>query len=359
MYKIVHILPSLGYGGAERCLVDLINNSSPDFRYLIICFFDITPLLSEIKIKKLANNYLNFEFLVLPKKGKISLKYIKEIENVLKEFKADLVHTHLGGDLWGRIAAKNLGLPVVTTEHNINNDDPAYVFWAKKLLKNKTDVYIAVSKKVKEYLLKEYQVKKPIEVVQCGVELEKFVNLPSPKFEKKLKLAIIGRLTKQKGHKFALEGLAKLKEYSWELEIVGSGELEQEIKNKIKELKLETRVKMRKATKEIPKVLADKDIVLMPSLWEGLGIVGMEVMSSGRVLVASACDGLLEIIENNKTGILVKPGNSEDIKEKLRMLFNSRDFCKEISQTAKQKAKINFGVEKMSKKYEEIYKSLL
>jgi hypothetical protein len=98
---IVHIIPWLGFGGAERSVVDLVNHSNPLIRYTIILFFDHKPFAALITSS-------NVQIKVVQKRGKLSLGLLFALKKLLKQLQPDVVHTHLfGGDVWGRLAAKN------------------------------------------------------------------------------------------------------------------------------------------------------------------------------------------------------------------------------------------------------------
>ena len=344
---IVHIIPALPFGGAERFLVDLINNSDPaKFKFSIITTREENPLQVEIK-------FPNVKVEIVPKRGKISWHLFKDIENKLKILQPDIVHTHLfTGDFWGRVAAKRLQIPVITTEHNINQTESWLHGLVKKCLKNYSEFYTCPSQAVKNYLESYYKITKPISLIRHGIELTKFSSIPKIELNKTIKFLILGRITKQKGHAVALQALAGLKDYDWQLEIVGSGELETEIKNKILELNLESRVKMLPATSEVVEVMKSHQILLVPSLWEGLGIVAMEAMASGRLVIASQVDGLPELIDNNKTGLLFTPGNVQALQAKLVWCFNNLSEVNNLAQAGRDYALTNFSVVEMTKKYE-------
>jgi len=174
MIHVVHIIPALSFGGAERIIVDIINNSDPkNFKFSIIVFGTNNHLKKEI-INQSA------KVITVNKRGKISLHLFKDISKKLKELKPDIVHTHLfGADFWGRVAAKKLGLPVITTEHNFNDSEGVLKNLIKNILHNKTDVYTACSIAVKNYAIKKYSIlADKIKVIDCAIDLNKFKKIP-------------------------------------------------------------------------------------------------------------------------------------------------------------------------------------
>ncbi|TAN32500.1 glycosyltransferase family 1 protein [Patescibacteria group bacterium] len=348
--RICHIIPKLSYGGAERMLVDLINNSSPNFEHSVIVFFDYNPLAADLKEGTCV--------VVVPKKGKLSLGLVTDIRDALNGLKPDIVHTHLfGGDLWGRLAAKRLGLPVVTTEHNINVSEGWLKNELRHWLRKKSDAYVSCSDFVRGYMEKRCQIKGAT-VIKNGIELERFVHVEQRRIDRPIQLLVLGRLTKQKGHAVALRALAKLKNIEWRLSVLGEGELASGLRTEARELGIGDRVEFLPATREISGALAQHDILLMPSLWEGLGVAAMEAMAAGRLVVASRVGGLPELIKDGETGLLARPGDVNDWVEKLRWCFTHPDDCERLAASGREYARMNFGVDKMVREYEKVYLSL-
>ena len=255
---ITHIIPTLSFGGAERTVVDIINRAHPDFRFSILVFSENTPLKSQITRP-------NVQVICVHKKGQLSLGLIGNIKKELRSLKPDVVHTHLfGGDVWGRIAARSLKIPVVTTEHNVNNDEGMIKALVKRLMKRKTKAYAACSETVREYMRSRYGIKKNVQVVYPGVDLERFNSTPAQLFVP-LKVAIVGRLVAQKGHKKALQAISSLDKNLWELSIVGDGPLKLELQSWCKKYNITEKVTFVPPTSKIEQVYASHDIVLIAS----------------------------------------------------------------------------------------------
>ncbi len=349
---IVQIIPTLNFGGAERFVVDLINNCDSAFQFSLITFFADHPLAKEI------NRQIAIK--IVTKRGQISWPLFSDLEAELKKLQPDVVHTHLfGADLWGRVAAKRLGLPVVTTEHNLNHDEGILKHVIKRYLRGYSDVYTAPSKAVAEYMRQAYRIKNNIEVIQHGVELDKFLGLPDLKISSPVKFFILARLSKQKGHRLALQALDKLKNYEWQLEIIGEGEEKNFLLHLTKKFSLENRVKFLPFTHEVVEAIGRNQVFIFPSLWEGLGIVLMEVMAGGRAVVASRTGGIPEIINHGQTGWLVPPGDSEALAKVLENILQNPDQAEKIAQQGRSFAQDNFALAKTVKKYEKIYQSLV
>lgn len=347
---IVQIIPTLSFGGAERTVVDIINHASPEFQFTVIVFSETVPLKEQITRP-------NVHVIYLPKKGQVSWHLFRDIKETLKNLQPDVVHTHLfGADVWGRVAANRLKIPVLTTEHNINNDENFIKALVKRFLKRRSAQYVACSQGVQKYMISRYGIKKNVEVIYPGVELSRFAA-PEASFTFPLKVAMIGRLVEQKGHKIGLQALSSIDKSLWHLTIVGDGPLKLPLQRWCKTINIEENVTFVPPTLRIEQVFARHDIILMPSRWEGLGIVPLEAMTAGRAVIGSDIPGLREVIHSGETGILVEPETSAFTKV-LRDAFENRDQLRTLAQSARVYAQKNFGVEKMVHSYETLYKKI-
>ncbi len=348
---ITHIIPTLSFGGAERTVVDIINTCSKDFSFSVIVFFPSLELQSQISKK-------NVPVQVVQKNGQISLHLIGDIQTALKTLQTDVVHTHLfGGDVWGRIAAHELGLPVVTTEHNINKAEGEIKSFVKRCLNSYTQKYVACSDSVATYMKRTYKIRKSIQVIRPGIALERFSKAKPRSFSSPLRLVIVGRLEQQKGHEIALRALARIPASEWRLTIVGNGSLESSLKDLCVSLDIGNNVSFEQGTANIQKVFADHDVVLIPSKWEGLGMVALEAMASGCMVIASNVGGLPEVIQHKKTGLLVN-ATAKDFMSAIQQCLKNREQMKQMAERAQEYASEHFSVQSMARAYENIYKSV-
>ncbi len=352
---VVHIIPTLNYGGAERCVVDIVNGGDHHhFRYSIIVLKDAVPMVKEI-LPGGANVRL------VPKRGKVSVGLFFALRAALQNMKPDLVHTHLfGGDVWGRLAARSLGIPVVTTEHNIDADVGRLRLFVKRVLSPLSRAYVACSEAVNVFAMKTYKNKAAGScVIRYGIDLDRFMSVPLPVFSSTPKLLMIGRLVPQKGIPVALRALSKMTDIPWHLSIVGDGEMHDELRVLVEQLDLNDRVSFAPATSDVPGTLQKHDIILMPSLWEGLGIVAMETMAAARPILASRVGGLPELIQHNKTGFLVPPNDSEALRNALRNILMHPEEAVRVAEAARVYAKQHFARARMVAAYESVYRNIV
>lgn len=354
--KIIHIITSLNFGGAERMLFDLVRHLNKErYEVKVATVVNGGPLVEDFRAA-------GVEVKIFQKKSRLGLGVIRQIYKYLRKEKPRLVHTHLfGGDTWGRLAAIFARVPViVSTEHNTNLDEGWLKRRIKKFLSFFTKRVITVSKAVKEYSAAIDRIKrKKIVVIPNGIEIDKFAAIPEKQFGSPSIIGVVGRLEEQKGHEYLFEALNLLKTIPWTLWVVGDGFLKANLERLAKDLSLRERIIFLGARRNIVEILSQIDIFVLSSLWEGLGLAVLEAAAAGKPIVASRVGGIPEIIEDGKTGVLVQAKNVKSLADGLeRVLLGERE-AKEMGRKAREVVAEKFSVEKMVEGYERLYEELM
>lgn len=349
--KIIHIIPTLGGGGAERLLVDLASNINKE-KY-------------EIKIISLkTSNYWEKELMqkqivcaALAQKKGVSLITWWRLVRLLKMKQPDIVHTHLfGADFYGILAAKIAGCKtIISTEHNINYSEGLTKRLVKRYVYKYANQIIAVSGAVRDYLVKERIDQAKIKVVHNGINTHKFLARRNYFQKEKLLIGTVGKLEEQKGIEDLISAMSLIKNNNINCQIAGEGPLRESLQALITKLKLEDKVRLIGWQSEINKFFSKLDIFVLPSRWEGFGLVVLEAGLAGLPVIASGVDGLKEIIENNKNGVLVEPGNAEVLATAIRRLANDIKRQERLAQALQNTALQRFSLGDMVRKYEDIY----
>ena len=361
--KLTHIICSLGYGGAERFLIDLIKNTDREkYEISVLCVVEGGPLVKELKL----NGIKTF---IIGKKTKLGISTIWKIYKYLKKEKIQIVHTHLfAGDTWGRIAAVLAQTSVIiSTEHSVNFNEEIIKRLVKKFLSYFTDKIIAISETVKENSQKRDWINsKKIEVIYNGINLDKFSLIDSrlrgndkEKNKDNITLGFVGRLEKEKGVKYLIEALHlchSCEDGNLKLKILGNGTQRKNLEAMSSRFGLKDKIEFLGFKNNPANFYQEIDILIIPSLWEGLSIVALEAMASGVPIIASNAGGLKEIIEAGKTGVLFESGNSKDLAKKILWAIENYDKINSMAEKAKTKVE-NFDIKKKAKKYERIYEN--
>ncbi len=352
--KIIYAITSLHRGGAERLLVDLLEYLDKDkYDPQVITVVEGGELEEELK-------NLGIPVKIFRKKTKVGLRVIYEIYKFLKKEKPDIFHSMLfGGDTWGRIAAIFSGVPhIFTTEQNINLDEGFLKKFTKMVLSWFTEKVIAISESVKNYSIKADRISPDkITVIYNGTRTEKFLwENPRFFFHDPVLISVIARLEPQKGHKYLLRALAEIRDLNWRLQIVGEGSLRKKLEKQAAKEGIKDKVEFMGLKKDISKVLKNIDIFVLPSAWEGLGIVVLEAAMAARPIVASKTGGIPEII-NEETGWLVPPKKPKDLAAVIKEVLENKKQAAEKALRAQKDVKERFNIKNIVKQYEKLYEN--
>ncbi len=354
--KIVHIIPTLHLGGAERIMLDLVRFSNSEiYECAVITIADGGPLEGELRT-------LGIPYYSLKKTTDLGLGMLVDLTRLLNRLEPDIVHTHLfGAHLWGQVASLLNRVPVmIASEQNTDVDLGELRHHIKKVLSFGADVVVAASDAIREFLMKqEHIAAEKIVVIRNAIDVSRYLHVPPPKFEKVFKLLAIGRLEPQKGHDILFEALSQLQDIPWELAIVGEGSLSEDLSNRAVLLHIHDRVNFVGSILDVAPLIAACDAIVMPSRWEGIGLVIMEGMAAARPVIASRVGGIPELITHGKTGALVTPEDPNQLAEMVRWVWEHPDRARDLGAAAREFARTHCDVRGMVKEYERLYANFI
>lgn len=359
--KIMHIIPSLRGGGAERVCFDLLMNlDSNKFASTLLLFKDNR----EGEVWRTQLEAKGIKIISLKKRRLIDLKNFNKVFLTVKKIKPDILHTHLGGDIYGRLTGFMSKVPViVSTEHNLNQQERKSATYLKALTSAWADMIFPVSEAVKNDALKRYHLTShKLEVIYNGIDLNVFKPNSQTRrakdWNEKIIIGGLGRLTEQKGFKVLIDAVLKSKHKDYLVKIGGEGELKNNLQKQIDNLGLTEHVFLVGQVEPVS-FLNEIDIFVLPSLWEGLGLVALEAAALNKPIIASEVDGIKEII-NQDNGWLFSTGNSSQLANQIDELIenlNSQEVEKKLDLARKTVAE-KFSLEKMVSSYSAWYEKL-
>jgi glycosyltransferase involved in cell wall biosynthesis len=195
--------------------------------------------------------------------------------------------------------------------------------------------------------------KEKIAIVPNGININEFKNMPQEKqFKERLNIKqnekiilTIGRLEKIKGFQYLIKALPSILKEVGPTKLIIAGP-EFNYGTQLKKLAEEADVKDHVIFygpingKEKIEAFTAADIIAIPSLYEGFSILLLEAMAAGKPLVATKTGAALEIIQDGKNGFLTKPGDTNDLSEKIINLLNDHQLSSSMSQFSRNTAKI-------------------
>lgn len=354
-------------GGAENQMY-LLAKFLPKERFTVTLACANTLRLNSWCQKFLELGIKVIRLKVLHKHDPLYFFYLKKL---LPQF--DLLHLHIWNPASGRfgfLAAGNK-TPIVITEH-----DPFPLHglkgWLKKKLMKKVKKIIVASRAAKELVLQQELAFKPLlRIIPNGIDIEawrieasvsnknefrRFHFKASP--QEKVILCV-AELHKRKGQKYLIEAthLLQLQIPEIKLVFVGDGPARKQYEAVAR--KLGNRVLFLGHRKEVAQLMAASDLFVLPSIREAFGLVILEASALELPVIASRVGGISEIIEDNKTGLLVPPENSRALADALSLLLKDPAHAAKLAKNARRRIETQFGAARMAEDTAAVYDECL
>ena len=365
--KLVFVLNNFLIGGTERILLEILKNlDRSKYEVSIITVFGSGPI--EPEFRKLGFPI----FFAGPKKYPLSLFFkiiwilsisfiILRLIVFLRKINPDVVITSLyKADVLGVFSAWLSSVKRrIIIQHDVVKINPIIRWFKIRALRN-TSKIVAISNEVKGFLIEYFKVPvSKIEVIYNGIDFDKFLSFQKPDKDWEPIFGIIARLDKIKGHIYILGALKKLKSENIKLPtfiFVGDGAERENLEYFSKENSL-SNVKFIGEALDIGQYLKQIDVFVFPSLSEGLGVAIIEALVAKKFIIASNVGGIKELIEHNKTGILIEPTNVDDLYKAIRWIIENKDEAIKLRAEAFEWINKNrrlFDIKDVSKRYLEI-----
>ncbi len=309
------------------------------------------------------------------------LKIIYELTRFIKINKYDIVHTHSSkAGVVGRVASFLAGTPIrIHTIHGLpfHRYEPWYIKYSFMLIEKVTALIstkiVAVTHTIVNVMVKNHLAKKnKFVVIRSGFDVKEYTdfNHDVSYLKEKYNIAnndfVIGKVARfsiLKGHIFLLEAFKIVSEKipNAKLLLIGNGELENELKQKVNEMNLDDRVIFTGLIQpeEIPATISLLDVLVHTSLLEGLARVLPQAIMLAKPVISFDLDGAPEVIKDGYNGYLIEPENIEMLANRIINLALNPDKAKKFGIAGKEFLKDEFCSKKMVDEIDKLYKSML
>lgn len=380
--RVLHIIESLGHGGAERQLINNLKAIDKSRFINAVCFlFDRDDLQPELLRLGIPVYKLGMSSPYDWRKGLFGLRA------VIKEGQFDVIHTELyWANIYGRVCGKLFSdAKIVTTIHaptyepQILQDDPNLKPWKltlARILDSLTGALcnhrlIACSEFVKRSAVKRLGYRsESIEVIYNGIDLGSFHEDNSAKVvslrrelgldQREAILVNVGRLIPQKGQRYLIMAMPKVldEQPSCKLLLVGEGPMEKELRNLAHDLGLEEAIRFLGTRHDVPVILQLSDLFVLPSFSEGMPVALLEAMAMRRPCIASNITAIPEVVEDGRSGILVEPQRPDQLGNVILSLIDDPGRRQAMGvrgrQIVQEKFSINVNVQFLENLYERV-----
>ena len=372
-YSVLQVLPHLNSGGLVSGAVEI---SEALQKTGMNSFVASAGGRREREITKAGGKVINFS--LGSKNPIIMLLNVYKLSRIIKKYKINIIHARSRAPAWSAyFAAKKMGIPFVTTFHGTYSIQ-------NKLKKKynsimvKSDRVIAISRFINNHILSNYNIDKDkIVTIHRGINIERFnylkvaderlisllniFNIPEDSFV----VLLPGRITRWKGHILLIEAIFKLQRSDIICLFVGDSQGRNkyyaELEKILDKFKLKNNFRIIPNQSDMATIYKLADVVVSSSLDpEAFGRVIVEAQAMGRPTISANHGGGSEIIIDGLTGWLFKPGDADDLSDKInKALTLNKDNRDKLAINAIKRAKLNFNNETMCAKTLQLYAELV
>lgn len=287
---------------------------------------------------------------------------------LVRLFHPDVIHVHFavpaGALAW--MLSRLTKVPYVLTAHlgdvpggvpEKTGDWFRWIFPTTRWIWHDASARVAVSEFTRSLALKHYN--EEVLVIPNGIDVDgesqSSIRINNPPV-----IVFAGRFMEQKSPLMIVQILNEIKDLPWKCVMIGDGPLMPEVKKSISELELGNRFVLTGwiTPDEVMKQFEQSDILFMPSLSEGLPVVGVQALSKGLAIVASRVGGFVDLVDEGRNGYLVEVGNSEGFKSKLQELLTNPSRLLSLRQASLKKAN-SFEITQIAGQYEKIFEEIV
>lgn len=368
-WRVFHLIKGLGRGGAEILLLETLRASAKRSEYTygygyllphkdalagalretgatdVVCFDTPTPVQAVAAAAAIARH--------------------------LRAWGADLLHCHLPlTGIVGRLAGRIARVPVVYTEHNLQERYHALTRWANGRTWGLQHFVLAVSREVADSIRRHHGDRVPVETLHNGVDSERFAADPEAgrRLRAELGLAsaapVVGTvavLRRQKNLELWLEMARRVREHYRDAQfvVVGDGPLASELHAHAARIGLKTAVHWPGLQDDVRPYLAAMDVFVQTSTFEGLPVALLEAMAMERPVVATAVGGVAEAADETCARLVPPRAGSEELATEVTTLLADPALRESLGRAGRVRVVTSFSIERMLDELEAVYRRLL
>jgi glycosyltransferase involved in cell wall biosynthesis len=304
--------------------------------------------------------------LVVPIRPLDDFRALREIHTALGRIQPDLLSTHSSkAGVLGRLAARSLGIPAILTAHGWNFTPgvpklPAALYRRIERMMGKLSSRIITVSEFDRRLALASGIAGPEQIVAVhnGMPDISPDHRADPS-RSPVRLVMVARFELQKDHRTLLHALAGLREYPWELDLIGDGPLKPEMAALGEALGLRDRIRFLGQVLDVEARLAKAQVFLLITNWEGFPRSILEAMRAGLPVVASAVAGIEEAVLDGETGFVVRRGDAETLRSRVEQLLLDAGLRQRLGANGRKRYEQEFTLARTVEGTLAVYRSVL
>ncbi len=372
--KILHVETGRSlYGGALQVKYLLEGLISYGVSSLLVC-----PLNADIASSVPSDVLVR----AVPFAGELDLRLLGGVIQILRQKRPDLVHVHSrrGADIYAGLAARICGIPAILTRR-VDNPEPVFMGERGRSLsalsRFKYGLYqriVAISHGIEQVLLNEGISAAKLVCVPSAVDTRRYAPCGNGIETERawflcefgltaehLPVGMAAQFIERKGHKYLVEAVSLLVSEFPNLRVLlfGKGALEDEIRRLVHANGLNQHVIFAGFRRDLPRILPHLAMLVHPALMEGLGVSLLQAASCGVPIVACRAGGIPEVVQHGATGLLVTPGDVNELAQAVKTLIQQPKRRLEMGIAARRFVCEEFSIERMVKGNLMVYEDVL
>src|SRR3989338_5632443 len=357
--KVLQVLPELNVGGVETGTVDFAKYLV-DHGHRSVVVSNGGELVAELE----SRGTKHYQLPVHKKSLWTAAKCVKALRAIIREENADIVHARSRVPAWiAYFACRGTQAAFITTCHGYYGSRifSQVMGWPK--------LVIRPSRVIGRHMIEHFGVlSSSVRYIPRSVDVEKFrVERPAIVGKSFFTVAIVGRLTPLKGHMFFLRAMAKVVRAMPNIRIwiIGDAPLtKQSYKSELQvlahRLGIQGHVEFLGNRQDVAQLLAQADVFVLSTVTqEAFGRVILEAQAVGVPVVATSVGGVVDIINDGETGLLVLPKDPDGMARAVVRVLNDKKFAAQLAEAAKRRLREQFTLEHMASQTLKVYEELL
>lgn len=362
---VVHYVDSDQFGGAEQAMLHLMSElRTIGWRPVLVCHESsgLSPLVDRVRELGLEHHFTPTLHGLRASRG--ALPFVQ----LLSKLKPDVFHAHLnwplacsGGLMLA--AARRVYAKVATVQLYGELPGGLTVRALRSIVPRLVDQYVAVSSGVERRLHAELGVDpRRTTVVKNGIDCigirpDADSSVRRVRSQDRPAVLCVARLERQKGLTFLMEAAARLPQV--EFMVAGDGPDRESLRSRASELGISHRFHLLGFRTDVPALLEEASVFVLPSLYEGLPLAALEAMASGRPVVATSIEGTDEIIEHGRSGLLVPPADPAALASAIEAMLSDGKRAQNMAEAGRIRVNELFSARSTACRVARVYEKLL
>ena len=351
---VVCVMTSFDPGGTERQMIELVRRLDPArWTVHIACFHTRGAWFG--RVKEVAASVAKFP--VTSFQSADALRHVWAFARWCRAQKIAVAHTtELYSNIFGLAGAALARVPVrVANRREINPDKSAAQIALQRTAYSVADKVVANSRAAAERLRVERVPSRKIAVIPNGIDF----NVAEPRRHRTRlrKVVVVANLRPEKGHDVLMDAAVEvLRRFpDAHIECVGGGPQLEPLVARAEARGLLHAVTFLGQRDDVPARLAEADIFVLPSRSEAFPNAVLEAMAAGLPIVVSGVGGILELIDDERTGLLVPAGDPHALADRICRLMTDPALAARLGDAACEKARARFSFDRMVSAFERLY----